>query len=252
MPSVRPDLRSTAAASAVIGVCGAAYSLHAEHHSATTFFGVLAIYGALIAMPRAPGGKTEQHRHDATCAAVWQAASGDYAAATRTVRGARSVHPALSALVAAVNDSNPAAIERLWQLHDESPRDATAGSCLMLWRREIGDWPGLVAMFSTSAFSVGAGAAAFDGAFRAGAFAEAASIGEALLRRRPTPEIAYNTACSWARAGDGDKALSMLQRAVEYGWTDWGHIDNDSDLAALHASPAFVAWRLAAQAASVA
>jgi hypothetical protein len=157
------------------------------------------------------------------------------------------VDAALIALVSAVNDSNPAAIERVWQLHEDRPHDGMAASCLLLWRVQMGDWPGVVTMLSTPLRS-GACLAAFFGAYQAGAFSEAASVGEALLRILPKPELAYSTACCWALSGDSEKALSRLQLSIDRGWTDWGHLDADPDLASLRALPSFDAWRQAARA----
>lgn len=44
----------------------------------------------------------------------------------------------------------------------------------------------------------------------------------------------YNAACSWALAGDKDKAFAHLSQAIEKGWLDIKHLKQDSDLNSLH------------------
>jgi hypothetical protein len=45
----------------------------------------------------------------------------------------------------------------------------------------------------------------------------------------------YNAACSWALAGNADKAFAYLQQAVTYKWHHLDHTLADSDLNSLHA-----------------
>jgi hypothetical protein len=97
---------------------------------------------------------------------------------------------------------------------------------------------------------LGAMTAAFDAAYKDGAFAEAATIGEAFLRSKENATIAYNTACCWARAGNPELALSTLMRAVRFGWRDWAQIDADEDLAVVRATAGFQSWRLTQPAAA--
>ncbi|MDX5422302.1 MAG: hypothetical protein LPK07_01910 [Hymenobacteraceae bacterium] len=44
----------------------------------------------------------------------------------------------------------------------------------------------------------------------------------------------YNAACSWALAGNRDKAFAHLQKAIEKGYTSVNHFQEDSDLSSLH------------------
>jgi hypothetical protein len=117
--------------------------------------------------------------------------------------------------------------------------------CVVLWRTHSQDWPGILTMLSEGNVDPAAGVAALQRAYEAGAFAEGAEIGEAVLRTFPHAWVAYNTACCWALDGNDDRALSALRRAVDYGWTDWAQVDGDADLAAVRRSPAFTTWRTA-------
>jgi len=64
----------------------------------------------------------------------------------------------------------------------------------------------------------------------------------AALRPRD-PEIRYNLACSLALASprQPDAALDELERAVELGYGDLGHMAGDADLAALRPHPRYAA-----------
>lgn len=70
----------------------------------------------------------------------------------------------------------------------------------------------------------------------------AARLGEDAVKALPRPELAYNAACAWARAGDAGRAQGMLERAAELGFRDASYASNDPDLAAVRQSPWFDAW----------
>ena len=63
----------------------------------------------------------------------------------------------------------------------------------------------------------------------------------ALQTRDNEPHYLYNTACVYAALGNTDRALELLERAVELGWGDRAWIENDSDLASLRPDPRFAA-----------
>ncbi|WP_239022870.1 TPR end-of-group domain-containing protein [Pontibacter mangrovi] len=44
----------------------------------------------------------------------------------------------------------------------------------------------------------------------------------------------YNAACSWALAGNKNKAMAYLQQAVEQGYSNLSHLKQDADLNSLH------------------
>jgi adenylate cyclase len=63
----------------------------------------------------------------------------------------------------------------------------------------------------------------------------------ALQTRDNEPHYLYNTACVYAALGNHERAIALLERAVELGWGDRAWIENDSDLAVLHPDPRFTA-----------
>lgn len=44
----------------------------------------------------------------------------------------------------------------------------------------------------------------------------------------------YNAACSWALAGNKDKAFANLEKSIEKGWFNIAHLKTDTDLNSLH------------------
>ena len=56
----------------------------------------------------------------------------------------------------------------------------------------------------------------------------------------PEDETArYNLACSLALSGQTDEAFEALERAVEFGYDDPDHLEEDDDLALLREDPRF-------------
>jgi len=211
-------------------------------------FALLTAYSAVYAvLGFAPGSG---HRHTPSCTVFAKACVGDYAGAAHAARQLSKPDPALAALLPAVMNDDAAAQARLYAIAERKPDDLMARSCLMLLRTHRGDWPGILAMLRGPAVKLGAVTAAFEAAFNAQAFAEAATIGEHFLRCRENSRMAFNTACSWARAGNPELALSALMRAVKFGWCDWAQIDSDEDLAAVRTTPGFRSWRLTLPAAA--
>ncbi|MBN9296784.1 MAG: hypothetical protein J0I41_07220 [Filimonas sp.] len=67
-----------------------------------------------------------------------------------------------------------------------------------------------------------------------------AQANAATTSRNARKSIAYNCACSYALAGNTDSAMYFLEKAVkEYRWLNLAHLQQDSDLDALHQLPAF-------------
>lgn len=75
-----------------------------------------------------------------------------------------------------------------------------------------------------------------------GDFAGAARLGERALARFPGPELAYDIACSHARAGNAAAAQQMLERAASLGFRNVAHASRDPDLAALQQTVPFNEW----------
>ncbi len=55
------------------------------------------------------------------------------------------------------------------------------------------------------------------------------------------PFVFYNLACSLALVGQRAEAIAALRHALQQGYADFEHLDQDSDLDALRDEPAFVA-----------
>ncbi len=54
--------------------------------------------------------------------------------------------------------------------------------------------------------------------------------------KQPAADDWYNAACSWALAGDKEKAFNYLQKAAVQGkWSNLSHLLSDNDLTSLHA-----------------
>jgi hypothetical protein len=66
-------------------------------------------------------------------------------------------------------------------------------------------------------------------------FAESARLfAEAVEKGATHPNVAYNAACSFALAGDADRAFQFLDRAIAAGYRDSAHLQADADLGSLH------------------
>jgi Zn-dependent protease len=78
--------------------------------------------------------------------------------------------------------------------------------------------------------------------FIRGAFAEAGAMGEAALAHVPSPTVAYDAACAFARAQNLTDALRLLHRAKELGYRNADAAAADEDLEPLRRNPGFEAW----------
>jgi Zn-dependent protease len=167
--------------------------------------------------------------------------AGDAAAAARltAAAGSKALNPYLTASVAlATGDSS--AFELFEQAYVAQPSGP----------------PNLVA---TEVLARSGAAAAVakrlvarpDGAGREGAanlqthlhygdrFAEAAEVGEAVFAATPASpaQTAFEVACSWARAGDVERAASWLDRAADAGFRAATIVDGEPDLATVREHP---------------
>lgn len=64
---------------------------------------------------------------------------------------------------------------------------------------------------------------------------------QALSQGRDEPVVLYNGACFYAMQGDSDRAISLLEKAVQLGWGDAAWMEHDSELHSLHDEPRFKA-----------
>ncbi len=53
------------------------------------------------------------------------------------------------------------------------------------------------------------------------------------------PVVHYNLACSLALLKKKKEALAALKKAIQFGYTDFGHMRRDADLKSLHGTPEF-------------
>jgi adenylate cyclase len=62
---------------------------------------------------------------------------------------------------------------------------------------------------------------------------------EALVRGKDEPLVLYNIACFYAVKGDTDRAIDLLEDAVDKGWGDKAWLETDSDLDSVREAPRF-------------
>lgn len=75
---------------------------------------------------------------------------------------------------------------------------------------------------------------------RKGDFSQALLVEQRLAALTPADAIVrYNLACTYAKAGFANDALSSLKAALELGYTDFDYLDSDPDLDALRRLPQF-------------
>ena len=78
--------------------------------------------------------------------------------------------------------------------------------------------------------------------YRVGEKDKAVAMAEQAMRQGMNePVVLYNVACFYTGLGDNDRAIDLLEQAVDQGWGDRAWMENDSDLAPLHAEPRFQA-----------
>jgi hypothetical protein len=152
------------------------------------------------------------------------------------------VHPALYALVDAASGDHHA-ITMLDDMIRAQPVPSLAryGFLARLLVGRGGEIPAYHLALPASAQGLDALREAQYVAHVQGDFAAAAAIGELLVQLSPAPDpwVLYNTACSWSRAGDRDRALLRLSQAVDAGWADASQLDADQDLAPLWVTDRF-------------
>jgi stage IV sporulation protein FB len=70
-------------------------------------------------------------------------------------------------------------------------------------------------------------------------FREAAEVGEAVFAASPPSpaQTAFEVACSWARAGEPDRAIDWLDRAADAGFRAASIVDGEPDLVSVRTDP---------------
>ena len=76
--------------------------------------------------------------------------------------------------------------------------------------------------------------------YRAGEYADAVALYETILDSlEGNARELYNAACTYALAGEKQRAIDVLKLAVEAGWDDYDHITRDTDLDGIREEPGF-------------
>ena len=99
----------------------------------------------------------------------------------------------------------------------------------------------LCCLLATAAFAQGTYRAQADLAntrYQEGKYTESGKLyDKAFANGKPTATDYYNAACSWALAGNKEKAFTYLNLSVDKGWDNVPHFKSDKDLNSLHADP---------------
>ncbi len=78
--------------------------------------------------------------------------------------------------------------------------------------------------------------------YRIGEKDKATALAEqAMQQGMDEPVVLYNVACLYTGLGQTDRAIDLLEKAVNLGWGDRAWMENDSDLDTLHDNPRFKA-----------
>jgi tetratricopeptide (TPR) repeat protein len=75
---------------------------------------------------------------------------------------------------------------------------------------------------------------------KAGLYKEGLSVDEKLVQLKPEdPVILYNLSCSYSLLGDIDKAFRAFKKAINCGYYDFEHLEQDNDLSNLRKDQRF-------------
>lgn len=149
--------------------------------------------------------------------------------------------PYLEGVVALVGDRNEAAVRLLTDAFAVTPDDRAAAPLAQALIRagHPDDAVALVTGPQSSHVGQATHLALMSGLHAAGHHRAAAERGEAAFERWPDAGLAYNIACSWARAGEAARSTDWLERAVRLGYTDAQQLRTDPDLLSVRGGIAF-------------
>ncbi len=75
---------------------------------------------------------------------------------------------------------------------------------------------------------------------KAGMYKEGLAIDEKLVQLKPDdPVVLYNLACSYSLLKDIDKAFRAFKKAINCGYSDFDHLERDTDLTNLRVDQRF-------------
>ena len=174
--------------------------------------------------------------------AAWAALSaGDHQRARALVerlRGATEVSPFLTPAVALASGSQELAVdlyEQAWRARPQGPSQLVAtellgrtGAAVQVAERLVRDPAGRDAAGTLQTHL-----------HYAGCYQAAAEVGQIVAGAGPStpPQTAFETACSWARAGEVDRAVDWLERAADAGFRAPSLVDGEPDLALVRSDP---------------
>ncbi|MGH2704144.1 MAG: rhomboid family intramembrane serine protease [Actinomycetota bacterium] len=154
------------------------------------------------------------------------------------------VHPLLHPSVLAVTGGQDRAVEHLRKAFQAKPGEAS-GTQLARGLIEAGRLDEALSLV-TGPRRAEAGQASLLVAralYGAQRFDEAAALAERDFDRLPHPLLAYNAAAAWARAGDRERAVAWLGRAVDAGFEDGGRLEGDADFDAVRTTARYAQVR---------
>jgi thioredoxin-like negative regulator of GroEL len=123
-------------------------------------------------------------------------------------------------------------LEQAWRQRPDAATGTQLAHALVRSGR-LGQALALLSGRHSSRLGVDAFAIVEKSLFDAGRFAEAAQVGELGFAHHPDPTLAYNAACSFARAGRPTEAVAWLERAIAAGYRDPVQMEADPDLDSL-------------------
>lgn len=153
--------------------------------------------------------------------------------------------PVLQPSVLAVTKDSRAAIELLRQAFEEKPGGGTGTRVVraLIESHRLDD--ALAVVNGPLGERAGNSVASVVGhaLFQARRYDDAARVGERSFGYDPHPMLAYNVACSWARAGNPEETVNWLNRAIDIGYRDLAEVDAEADFADLRNTDGFARAR---------
>ncbi|MGE3620277.1 MAG: site-2 protease family protein [Acidimicrobiia bacterium] len=174
---------------------------------------------------------------------AWSALrDGDREAASRLGARLGSSDPWLQAALALDGGPGVDLYARAWEAHPDGPPSLAATEVLGRSGHAVSVAHRLLARGGTGN---GAAATLQTHLHYAECFGPAAEVGEAVFAAGPTSpaQTAFEVACSWARAGDVERALLWLGRAADAGFRAERVVDGEPDLRTVRADPRWVDLR---------
>ncbi|MBK8170303.1 MAG: hypothetical protein IPK60_08135 [Sandaracinaceae bacterium] len=193
--------------------------------------------------------KTDVVRLAATEIVAWSFTfEKNYADAAHVLSGiseTQEIDPILEGIVMVHSGQFEAGIARLEEAMQAKP-NAGLGVTIIRAHVDANNWNEVLAFVSTANLQVFAAAQLVplvQEARAAGQYEIAGKLGETIFARFADPGLAYDTARSFAKAGDPQKALVWLGKARDAGFADRHSLDQDEDLESVRRSDGWFDFR---------